>query len=187
VTIASRRVARDEGEGGVERGHHGDAQDEVQVLGVPVRVGGGFQVGDEGAARRVAAELAAARAERGGDPGQELRRDRLVHEQVLDRVAHARPLHLRVQTDALRHGEIGGGVDVEVADAFEVLHYGDAALFHDHVLQGLAAARDHHVDAVVASEKPARDLVSAFHELHGRARQTRVLELRPDRVAEVAL
>ena len=177
----ARRVARDEGEGGVERGHDGDAQDEIQVLGVPVRVGGGLQVGDEGAARRVAAELAAARAERGGDPGQEPRRDRLVHEQVLDRVAHARPLDLRVETDALRHGEVGALVHVEVADALEVLHHRDAALLEDGVLERLAAARDDDVDAVVALQEPARHLAPALDQLRGRGGQPGGLDLGAER------
>src|SRR5207244_5560886 len=85
---------------------------------------------------------------------------------------------------ALRHGEVGGRVDVEVADALEVLHDRDAALLQDHVLEGLAAARDDDVDAVVASEEAARDVAPSFHELHGRPRQTGLLELRPDGVAD---
>src|SRR2546426_631151 len=183
----ARRVARDEGEGGVERGHDGDAEHEVQVLGVPVGVGGGFELGDEGAARRIAAQLAAARAERGGDPGQELRRDRLVHEQVLDRVAHARPLDLRVEADALRHGEVGALVHVEVADALEVLHHRDAALFEDGVLERLAAARDDYVDAVVALEQPARHLASALDQLHGRGGQPGGLDLGAERPRDGAV
>src|SRR5213592_4118489 len=177
----ARRVARDEGEGGVERGHDGDAQDEIQVLGVPVGVGGGLQVAHDGAARGVAAELAPAGAQRGGDPGQEARRDRLVHEQVLDRVAHARPLDLRVETDALRHGEVGALVHVEVADTLEVLHHRDAALLEDGVLERLAAARDDDVDAVVALEQPARHLAPALDQLHGRGGQPGGLDLGAER------
>src|SRR5439155_2532640 len=99
--------------------------------------------------------LAAVAAKRRHHAGQEARRDLFVHEQVLDCVADARPLHLRVETDALGHGEVGGGVDIEVTDALEVLDYRDAALLEDGTLQLLAAAGDYDVDPIVAGEQSA--------------------------------
>ena len=64
--------------------------------------------------------------------GQELVGDVLVHEQGLGRVADARPLHLGVDDDALGHGEIGGGVDIDVAVAVPVEHVGNRGLLEDH-------------------------------------------------------
>src|SRR3989442_13355165 len=73
--------------------------------------------------------------------------------------------------------EVGALVDVEVADALEVLHHRDAALLEDGVLERLAAARDDDVDAVVALQEPARHLAPALDQLHGRGGQPGGLDL----------
>jgi hypothetical protein len=104
-----------------------------------------------------------------------------VDDEVLDGVAHARPLHLGVEADALGHRLVGARVDVEMANALEVLDHGNAALFHDHALECLTAARDDDVDAVVAPEEGADDVASAVDELHRIRRQSRGPDLGADR------
>ena len=95
---------------------------------LPVGVGGGRRVpGTIDARPRRRAARRRARGQRPRRARQEPRgATSLVDEQVLDGVADARALHLGVHAEALGHLEVGGGVDVEVADALEVLDHRDA-------------------------------------------------------------
>ena len=87
--------------------------------------------------------------------GRNSRGDALVHEQRLGGVAHARPLHLRVEHDRLGLLEVGGGVDVDVAVARGRVDHRHGRDRLQRLLQALAAARDDQVDAVRAAW-PAR-------------------------------
>ena len=78
--------------------------------------------------------------------GQQLRRDVLVHQQRLGRVADARPLHLRVVGDPLRHLQVGVLMHVDVAVARRRVHHRHLGDLLQRVLQPLAAARDDQVD-----------------------------------------
>ena len=89
--------------------------------------------------------------------GQELAGDVLVHEQGLGSIADARSLHLGVDDDALGHGEVGRGVDIDMAVAVPIEHVGNGGVLEDHREQGRSAPGDQAVDH---SAEP--------DELHGR-------------------
>ena len=93
-----------------------------------------------------------------------------VDEQRLHRAADARAAHLGVDDDLLRHGEVGGFVDIDVAEAFEmgedrharlVLHAGDEAFpaaRHDDV-DGAAEAGQHGADGGAVRHRHVLDRV----------------------------
>ena len=82
-------------------------------------------------------------------------------------VAHARALRLRVDEDVHSLFHVGGLVHVHMADAVEVLDDRNLALFHDCADQAFATARNHEVEAIVALQKHAHEVMARFgHELH---------------------
>ena len=90
-----------------------------------------------------------------------------MHEQRLGRVAHARPLDLRVQHDRARLLEVGAGVDVDVAVArrgVDHRHRGDRL---QRRLQALSPARDDQVDgARLGGELGQLLAAAARHQAH---------------------
>ena len=107
-------------------------------------------------------------------PRHEVRRDRAIHEDGLDRVAHTRPLDLRVRDDRGRAFLICGGVDVDVTDALVVLDHRDARVLGDEADEPLAAARDAQVDQLVEhDELRDRFTIGDRYELDGFGRQLR--------------
>jgi hypothetical protein len=69
-----------------------------------------------------------------------------VHEQGLRGIADARSLGLRIDDYALGHGEIGRGVDVDVAVPVPVEHVGHGGVLEDHREQRRASSRYQAVD-----------------------------------------
>src|SRR5439155_18007669 len=131
---------------GIERGNNGDAQLQREELAPEVVVGGGAHVGPAPTGRLVPDELDAVAREYVARLGQERVGDRLVHEERLRRVAHARAAGLRVHEDVERHVEVGGGVDVHVAVAVAVDDRGDGRVLAHALEEGVTTARDEAVD-----------------------------------------
>ncbi|KAF1858399.1 hypothetical protein Lal_00014910 [Lupinus albus] len=77
-----------------------------------------------------------------GQLRQHGRRDGARDEQRLHRVARAVAVRLRVHRDAKRLGDVRLRVDVDVADAVQVLDHRDGGFLHQARDQALAAARD---------------------------------------------
>ena len=67
--------------------------------------------------------------------------------------ADTRAAHLRIEHDRLRHLEIGGGIDIDVVDAFEMREHRHPGLGLDARDETLAAARHDHVHAAVQAGK----------------------------------
>src|SRR6185295_14096124 len=127
-------------------------EDQIEVLGGPVVLGGGVDLGaTEGADEVVAAELDVGEA--GDELGHEALGDGAIDEDGLDGVAHAGALDLGVLDDGEGDGEIGGGVDVDVAHALVVLDHRDAGVIADVADQALAAAWDAEVDEIVEPDE----------------------------------
>src|SRR5262249_47404760 len=87
VTMASARpgaVTADVLDGLIEAVNHPDGEDVVEILGVPVLLGGRPRRRHEGPRPLVAAELHSRLAETCGGPREESRRHRGIHEERLD-------------------------------------------------------------------------------------------------------
>ena len=126
-------------------GDGADGNDGVQVFGVPVGGGGGQDAGIQRRHLGVAAHLAA-RADQGVEhAGQVAFQDRAVDQHGFRRAADAGAPHLGVQRHGARHLRVGGGMDIGVVDAVQVLEHRDAAFRRDPFDQPLAAARHDHV------------------------------------------
>ena len=97
------------------------------------------------------------------------RRGGAVDQQRLGRAADAGAAHLRVQHDLLRHREVGGLVDIDVHDAFEMREHRHARLGLHTGDQALAAARHDHVDIAVEPGEHQADggAVARRHQLYG--------------------
>ena len=122
--------------------------------------------------RRVAAHLDPLLREHRADRRQELRRHRRMHEQRLGGIAGAQLLRLGVVDDRQRHRQVGGGVDVDMAVAVEVLQHRHLGLAGDALDQALAAARDDEVDRLRRGDQEAdRGPVGGADELHRVGRQ----------------
>ncbi len=129
--------------------------------------------GVDGAGGGIAAHGAAGvekRAHEGAEMGVG---HRPVDQQRLGRAADAGAPHLGVQHDVAGHGEVGAGMDVDVAIAVEMgedrharfrLHPGDEAF---------SPARHDDVDraAEAGEHEPDRGAVAGRHERHGVCRQ----------------
>ena len=90
-----------------------------------------------------------------------------MNKERLGGVADTHPLALRVDRDRFGHVEVGSFVDVDVAVAGEVLEHGHPGLGADALDEGLAAARDRHVDEVGHREKLTHGLAIAdIDQLH---------------------
>ena len=112
------------------------------------------------------------------------RRAGAIDQQRLGRAADAGAAHLGVEHDRLRHLEIGGAIDIDMADAFEMREHRHARFVLHARDKALAAARHDHVDAAV---KPAQHLadrgaVAGRHQLDRLFRQAGLAQaLRPGR------
>ena len=76
--------------------------------------------------------------ERGRQAGQEFGRHAGVHEDRLDRVAHAEAVRLGVDRQLVRHGEVGRTVDVDVAVPVAVEDVGHGGVLDERRDQRLA-------------------------------------------------
>ena len=149
-------VARDVLDCLLERVDHADGDDRREVLGIPVLLGGFFdlQIGDGAVlGERVVGACVGAHLDSGGGQRAEHARQEVsggafVYEQRLGGVADAGALGLGVEHDRLCLLEIGAGVDVDVAVAGGGVDDGHGGDGLQRVLQPLAAARDDQIDAV---------------------------------------
>ena len=153
---------------------HLGGDDRVLIFGVPVFVGGGLH---PASARCTAA------SPRTSQPasisistsGLRLRRRAgAIDQQGLGGAADAGAAHLGVQHDRLGHLEIGGVIDIDVVDAFEMREHRHARFGLDARDQALAAARHDHVDAAVQSgqQQADRGAVARRHQRDRGFRQT---------------
>ena len=147
---------------------HGD--DQVEELGRIVVLARRRCVGQQRPGRRIAADLDPARAQRRAGRGQEPRRDVGVHQQRLQRIAHARPRGLAVEQQPQRQLLVGGAVHVQVAHALVVLDHRHARVLGDEPDQALATARDGQVDDVVELQQLEHGLAAQVGDQgeHGR-------------------
>ena len=141
-------VAADVGDAGVEVVDHAHGEDQVEELGGVVVVGRRVHVGYQGAAAFVAAQFDAALTQCLRGAWQERIGHVAMHQQRLQRVAHAGARGLAVDQQVQRQVEVGGAVHVQVADALVVLDHRHARVFGDEADQAFAAARDGQVDDV---------------------------------------
>uniref|UniRef100_UPI001ED9B73F glutamate-5-semialdehyde dehydrogenase n=1 Tax=Pseudomonas aeruginosa TaxID=287 RepID=UPI001ED9B73F len=101
----------------------------------------------------------------------------LVHAGIAERVLPPlatiyREKGVELRGDANRLVQVGGDIDVDVADAVQVLDHRHLGLAADALDQALAAARDDHVDVFGhADQRADRRAVGGFHHLHGGGRQ----------------
>ena len=126
--------------------HDPHRQDGGQVFGGPVGLIRFGRLGDQAAGLGVAAQFAAGLDEVGGDGGQQALGGGAVHQQGLGGAADRDAAHLGVDDDAAGDVEVGGGVQIGVAQALEVAQHGRFRLGLNAGDQALAAARDDQVD-----------------------------------------
>ena len=89
-----------------------------------------------------------------------------MHEQSLRGIADARSLGLRIDDDALGHGEVGRGVDVDMAVPVPVEHVGDGGVLEDHREQPRASSGDQAVDDTTQPDELHRRLVRGVLDEH---------------------
>jgi len=126
-----------------------DCQDQVQILRLPVLFTRRQRTRGEAADGFVAPDLHLEGAERIGHAGDESVGDVAVHEQGFQRVADPGTLGLGVDDDLSGHGDVGRGIDKDVANAFVVLDDRDAGVFDDEADQAFTAAGDDQVDRLL--------------------------------------
>ena len=96
-----------------------------------------------------------------------------MHQQRLHGVAGAQPLRLGVVGNANRLVDVRTLVDVDVANAVQMLDHRNARLAVDALDQALAPARHDHVDVLLHGDQFAhRGAVGGLDHLHGRFGQT---------------
>ena len=128
---------------------HLGGDDRVLVFGVPVLVSRRLYPGVGLLHGVVAAHLAPGVDQHLHQRLQSARSAGAIDQQGFGRAADAGPAHLGVQHDRLRHFEIGGTIDINVIDAFQMREHRHARLGFDTRDQALAAARHDHVDCAV--------------------------------------
>src|SRR5262245_44009121 len=96
-----------------------------------------------------------------------------MHNERLGRVANSHSLALAVKYDFAGHVEVGGGVDVYVAIASEMLDNRHLGLFGDATNKTLTATRDREVDVLRHLEELADGgAIRGANQLDGINRQT---------------
>ena len=112
-------VLRDMGHRVLERIHHPDGEDIVQILGRPVLLGGGreLHVPQDSGRPGTAAQFHMMLLHAGGNDGQRLFSDIRMDEQGFGRVADRGPGHLGVDGDGRRHRHIRVLVHIYMAVA----------------------------------------------------------------------
>ena len=151
----------------VERIDHPDAQLQIEELGGVVVVGRDAHRRHERPRSIAADELDTGRAPR-ATVGKNSAATDVVHEQALGRVAHRRPLHLGVDGDALGHGQIGGGIDVDMAVAVTVDDVGHGGVLEYRPDQRRPTARDQHIDHLASLHELDGGLVAGVFDEHDR-------------------
>ncbi|GBD28409.1 hypothetical protein HRbin31_00425 [bacterium HR31] len=162
-----RPVAGDVGQRFVHGVHHLHRQDQVQVLGFPVRFRGRPDLGQVLQGTGAPAQFHTGLCHGARQQGQEVGRDGLVDEHLLQRVAGGRPLGLGVHRDADRHLQVRAFVHVQVVDTPGVRQDGHPRVLLDEADELLPAARDEDVHvAREAAHLHHRLAVCVGDELH---------------------
>ncbi|MND53378.1 hypothetical protein D3C80_444140 [compost metagenome] len=168
-----RAVGIDVQDGLVQPVDDADREDRRVVLGAPVFLGR-FQhvIAQQRASGGVATQLHALVAIDGGQRRQHTLGNGGVHQQGFHGVAGRVTLGLGVVGHANGLVQVGGDVDVDVADAVQVLDHRHLGLAADALDQALAAARDYHVDVLGhADQRADGGAVGGLDHLHQFGRQ----------------
>ena len=133
-------------QGAVQTVHHPHRQNQIKKLHAPIAVSGRDGKGHQGAGPGAAADLNPGLAQFSGNFRQKSVGDFLMHQQTLQGVADAGPLHLGVHDDVDGHVIIRGVIDKDMTDALVVFEHRDAGIFRDKTDQPLAAAGNDQVN-----------------------------------------
>ncbi len=147
-----RAIAVDVGDGSIHIVNHSAGQDQLQVFGMPVLLGGRDGQRCVFPELFVTAQLHSQFRQFCGDARDERCSGVRVDQQGLQGIANAGSLGLGVDDDRFGLVEIGGTVDEDVTDAFVVLDHRDTGVLHNETDQALAAARDDQVDTLLLLE-----------------------------------
>ncbi|MNY09994.1 hypothetical protein D3C86_1429450 [compost metagenome] len=149
--------------------HHSNRNDCVEIFGAPVLFRCRHQTRHHITNGLRTAHFAAS-FDQGFDERLEMRGNGSgIHQQCLSRAANAGASHLGVDDDTFCHVEIGGFVDIDVADAFQMRKDRHAGFRLHPSHEALAAARHDDINsAVQAAEKRADGrTVGHRHQLNG--------------------
>ncbi|MNN24578.1 hypothetical protein D3C81_1380160 [compost metagenome] len=137
---------------------------------------------------RATAQLDALGAVDVGQRRQHAGGDALVHQQGFHGVARRVAMGLGVVGDANGLVEVGGDVDVDVADAVQVLDHRHAGVTADALDQALAATRHDDVDELRHGDQRAHGgAVGGFHHLHAGRRQAGFSQAKLDAAGDGAI
>ena len=164
-------VAGDMGEGGVQVGDHPDAEDQVGILGAPIRFAG-RQGHPKGAGGLVTPQFDPGRGEHGDGCRHKAGGDALVHQQGLDGIAGRWILGFAVQRQAQGLLAIGGRIHIQMADAVGVAQHRNAGVVLDVAHQGIGAARNDQVHQAVQLQHGQALLAAGQHLQAGRGNST---------------
>src|SRR5690606_21927679 len=163
-----RAVGVDVLDGRLQRIDDAGRQDRRVVLGGPVLLGGLKHIGaQQRPGGRAAAQLHVLGAVDVGQRRQHALGDAGVHQQGFHGVAGRVALGLGVVGDANGLVEVGGDIDVDVADAVQVLDDRHTGVTADALDQALAAARHDHVHVFGHGDHGADGgAIGGAHHLH---------------------
>ena len=163
-----RAIAFDMRDRGVDAIDHPRGDNGIQIFGAPILLGRGFDAPVHRLHRRVAADLAAGVEQHGDQRLEQPVAASAIDQQRLGGAAYAGAAHFGVEHDRLRHRELGLGIDVDVANAFEMrehrhprfgLHAANQifpAARHDDIDSPIEA-RKHHPDRLAVASGNQRD------------------------------
>ena len=152
---------------------HFRGDDRILVFGVPVFVGGRLHSGIRALHGIVAAHLATGIDQHLDQRLESSRRTGTIDQQGFGGAADPGPPHLGVQHDRFRHFQIGGVIDIDVIDAFQMREHRHPCFGFDARDEAFAAARHDHIDAAVqsAQQQAHRGAVTGRHQRDGSLRQ----------------
>src|SRR5690606_38025126 len=164
-----RSVTVDVFDGLIQRVDHADREDRRVVFGAPIFFCGNQHLCTQQlAGARTAAQLHTLVTVDGSQRRQHAWRDVSVYQQRLHGIAGRVALGLGVVGDTDGLVQIGGHVDVDMADAIQVLDHRHGGIAADALDQALAAARDDDIDKFGhADQRPYGGTISGFDYLHG--------------------
>ena len=158
---------------------HGDRQGGAEPLSAEIFFCRGRQSGHGRARARIGPKCAAECGEVCNQVRQECGCAGGVDQQRLGGATHAGAAHFRVCEDRTRHGRVGRGMDVGVAEAVRVGEYGDAGVALNPLDQRAAASGDEQVDGAGPVQHGGDErAVGAGRDLHSALRQPSGAEAR---------
>src|SRR4029077_9360977 len=126
----------------VAHNFHRDLQ--IAIFSVPVFFGGGndLLLREQFGGAKAAAHLDSGRLQRGHQRRKKFFGDRLVHQDLLNRIAGSRILNFGVDDNCLGHAQVGGGINIDMANAAAVAEHGNTAVAKNKIHEFGGAARD---------------------------------------------